>query len=70
MADKPVTKFEMNFRMSKEEFKIDNKMHKYKLITPWLAINQRNYLTYINEKLNLNKVMQNNLLSNFKGLGI
>jgi len=36
----------------------------------WLPIKQENYLDYINSKIDLNKVLQNNILEVFKGMGI
>ncbi len=45
-------------------------LNKYKITTPWLAINQENYKKYKEGQFDLNKQMQNNLLANFKDLGI
>ncbi len=62
--------FEKELTIQEEDFFVDDNLYEYSFYTLWLAINQKNYLSYINKKLDLNKVLQNNVLSNFKGLGI
>jgi hypothetical protein len=68
--DETITHFETSLELKKEPFLIDENLYSYQFITPWLAVNQKNYLQYINKKLDLDRVLQNNLLSCFKGLGI
>ena len=58
------------FEEYKDEFKIDTDLHEYEFQTTWLALNQENYPKYKKGEIDLNKQIQNNLLSNFKGLGI
>ncbi|OON95300.1 MAG: hypothetical protein ATN36_08800 [Epulopiscium sp. Nele67-Bin005] len=61
---------EKNLRETNDNFAIDTKMYNYKFITPWLALNQENFKLYKEESFDLNKQLQNNILSNFKDLGI
>ncbi|OON98955.1 MAG: hypothetical protein ATN35_00425 [Epulopiscium sp. Nele67-Bin004] len=51
-------------------FEVSTQLHRYKLQTPWIAINQENYKRYRAGEFDLNRQMQNNILSNFKDLGI
>ena len=53
-----------------EEMFVDTQLHEYKFRSMWLPITQRNYHGYKNGTLNLNKVLQNNILTNFKGFNI
>src|SRR4030042_2626199 len=62
--------FETQLNIKEEDFFVDDNLYEYIFYSLWLPINQKNYLNYINKKLDLNKVMQNNMLSNFKGLGL
>lgn len=61
---------QLNFEEYKDEFKVDTDLHQYQFETIWLALNQENYPKYRHGEIDLNKQIQNNLLSNFKGLGI
>ena len=51
-------------------------MYNYRFLTPWFALNEKNYATFIKmkdfreKKLFLNKILIGNLLSMCKGLGI
>lgn len=65
-----ITNFETSLSVNDEKFEIEDNLHAYNFESLWLAVNQKNYLQYINQKLDLNKVLQNNILTNFKGLGI
>jgi hypothetical protein len=53
-----------------EEMFVDNELHKYKFRTMWLPITQRNFQDYKNGTLELNTVLRNNILTNFKGFQI
>lgn len=53
-----------------EDFFVDEKLHKYRFETIWLALNQENYIKYLAGEFDIDRQIQNNLLSNFKGLGI
>ena len=53
-----------------DDFSVDSELHEYEFQSIWLALNQNNYSKYINGEIDLNKQIQNNILSNFKGLGI
>lgn len=62
--------FETQLNIKEEDFFVDDNLHEYHFYSLWLPVNQKNYLKYINKKLDLNKVLQNNILTNFKGLNI
>jgi hypothetical protein len=62
--------FETQFAIMEEDFTVVDELFKYKFENLWLAINQKNYIDYINKNLDLNRVLQNNILTNFKNLGI
>ena len=63
--------YEKNFRMEESE-----KQQSYKIITPWLALNQKNYKKYKEikdqkeKKIFLNKILIGNILSMCKSFGI
>ena len=63
--------YEKNFEMEESE-----KLHSYKIITPWLALNQKNYHKYKEidnqkeRKIFLNKILIGNILSMSKNFGI
>lgn len=52
------------------KFEVQETLYRYTLVTPWIAINQQNYSRYKAGEFDLNRQMQNNLLSNFKDVGI
>jgi len=62
--------FETQFHVQNEEFFVDEILHKYIFESIWLPVNQKNYLSFINSKLDFNKILQNHILANFKGLGV
>ncbi|MBI5229435.1 hypothetical protein HY991_04950 [Candidatus Micrarchaeota archaeon] len=54
---------------------LDTELHTYEFITPWIALNRRNYEAYQNanaenRKRLLEKILIGNVLSSLKGLGI
>jgi len=53
-----------------EDMYVDDELHKYKFRSMWLPITQRNFSDYKNGTLDLNVVLRNNILSNFKGFQI
>lgn len=63
--------YEKNFQMEESE-----KLQSYKIITPWLALNQKNYKKYKEikdqkeKKIFLNKILIGNILSMCKSFGI
>ncbi len=62
--------FETSLSMNNFELMIDDNLYSYDFDSLWLPVNQKNYLSYINKKLDLNKVLQNHILTNLKGFGI
>jgi hypothetical protein len=61
--------FETSLSLNNYNLFIDDNLHSYRFETLWLPVNQKNYLSYINKKLDLNKVLQNHILTNIKGFG-
>jgi len=63
--------FEKEFQLEETE-----KLHQYQFITPWLALNQKNYPKYMKikddkeRKILLNKILIGNILSMAKSFGI
>lgn len=70
LGNQTINHFETNLAIAEKDFFVDDNLFQYIFDSYWLAVNQKNYLKYINNRLNLNKVLQNNILTNFKGLGI
>jgi len=70
IGDKVLKNFETKLEIKDEVMKVEEELYTYKFLSPWLPINQKNKKKYIEGELDLNKVLTNNLLSNFKGLGI
>ena len=58
------------------DIKTTTQQHKYKFISPWIGLNQKNYQKYKkidntrDKKILLNKILIGNILSMCKGLGI
>lgn len=69
ITDRQLYKKEYNVRVTPEEYH-------YKIITPWLSLNSKNYQIYMqlnnwkDKKILLNKILIGNILSMCKGLGI
>ncbi len=70
IGEKEIFHFETGFILSDEEFNVVDSLHEYFFDSFWLPVNQKNFNDYIQGKLDLNRVLQNNILTNFKGLGI
>lgn len=64
---RPVDHFETSLVVSEEEFEVSDDLFEYCFESLWLCVNQNNYMDYINRKLDLNRVLTNHLLTNFKG---
>ncbi|SHH49091.1 CRISPR-associated endonuclease Cas6 [Tepidibacter thalassicus] len=67
---KIIKNFRTQIIIDNKEFEVADELFSYKFITPWLALNQNNYLKFKKGEFDLNKQIQNNILSNFKDLGI
>lgn len=66
-----IEKFETKLSIKEEEFYVAEELFSYKFDSIWLALNQENYKKYLKEEeFNLDKILTNNILSNFKGCGI
>lgn len=65
-----ISEFETELSIKDKKFLVDDELHSYKFDSIWLALNDKNHIKYKKGELNLNKVLQNNILSNFKGCGI
>lgn len=70
LAGKTIKIVNKELKLNEPKFEVQDKLYKYTLATPWIALNQQNYEKYINGGFDLSRQMQNNLLSNFKDLGI
>ncbi|MBN2535684.1 MAG: hypothetical protein JXB88_22590 [Spirochaetales bacterium] len=68
--DRVFSHFETSLHVLEEEFSVSEDLYSYVFDSYWLPVNQRNYMQYINNRLDLDRVLRNNLLTNFKGLGI
>lgn len=62
--------FNKHLYFKNEEFEVRDELFLYKFITPWLALNENNYMLFKKGELDLNRLLQNNILSNFKGCDI
>lgn len=65
-----IKNFETSVTLSDEDFIVSEDLHEYGFESLWLCVNQNNYMNYINQKLDLNQVLVNHLLTNFKGYNI
>lgn len=70
IRDKQLTGFEASLRIKDEELVVADELYAYQFDSCWLPVNQHNYLDFINDKLDLDRVLRNNILTNFKGLGV
>ncbi|MBS7631719.1 hypothetical protein KEJ47_09190 [Candidatus Bathyarchaeota archaeon] len=66
--------FEKNLKIQNLEFGISDKKWKYRFISPWLALSQRNYVRFNsldveNKRKLLSSILIGNILSASKGLG-
>lgn len=70
IGDKVLKNFETKLEIKDEYMAVEEELYTYNFLSPWLPINQKNKKRYIKGELDLNKVLINNILSNFKGLSI
>ncbi len=68
--DKRYTKFEKQLSVNNFDLSFNTNFVTYHFDSPWLPIKQENYLDFINNKIDLNKILQNNILEIFKSLNI
>lgn len=62
--------FETSIEVRDELFSVEDELYSYRFITPWIALSQKNHHRFRKGEIDLNRMAQNNLLSNFKGLGV
>lgn len=62
--------FETNLTLKQVNFEVIEKLNSYHFDSVWLPLNEKNYRRYLKGDLDLNVALQNNLLSDLKGLGI
>jgi hypothetical protein len=65
--------YEKSVTVEEQDFGLSEKFHLYRFVTPWIALNQQNYLRYLDSDRNgrtelLRKTLTSNLLSASKGL--
>ncbi len=65
-----ITGFRTNLEVYEEEFEVKDELYSYTFETPWLALNSDNYKKYKDGNFDLDKQLQNNILSNFKDCNI
>ncbi len=70
LENKKINILGKEFRLLDEDFEVTDEFYKYKFRSIWLPINQKNIKEYREGKLDLDKVLRNNILSNFKGAEI
>lgn len=68
--DKIYPVIESSIEMKEQTFGVCDELYEYQLVSPWLALNQKNTQAYFDGEYPLNKAMINNLLGDMKGLGI
>lgn len=68
IGNREISHFETSFAVVNEEFAVTSSLYQYQFGSLWLPVNKGNYMNYINGKLDLNRVLQNHILTNFKSL--
>lgn len=61
-----IKNFKNKIDIYEEDFEVVEQLYSYEFETPWLALNDVNYKKYKKGEFDLNKQLQNNILSNFK----
>jgi len=70
IGERNINDFEIKVKVKKEKLIVDDELHTYSFSSPWLPLNQNNINKYYENKSNLNHILQNHILTNFKGLNI
>lgn len=70
IGEEKFTGFEKKIEVLDQEFQVTEKIFKYKFKTMWIALNKENYIAFKNKNIDLNKLLRNQILANFSGLGI
>ena len=70
IGDDQIVEFETQLDLRLEELKVTDELYSYRFETPWLPINQKNISDYRKGKLDLDRVLTNNILTVFKGIKI
>ncbi|MBD3287458.1 DNA repair protein [candidate division KSB1 bacterium] len=73
IADAVIPITEKSITVSEQKFGLDKELHFYKFVSPWLALNQKNYHSYRNADYHgkfdlLNRILVGNLLSMSKAM--
>lgn len=73
MGNKNYTIFDKSIKLTFEKFGINHEYKRYRFITPWLALSQKNYIKFQNSNIRekndlLKKIIVGNILSSAKGL--
>ncbi|HOK57846.1 MAG TPA: CRISPR-associated endonuclease Cas6 [Methanothrix sp.] len=75
LGDRSYSVVERHICLRRERFGCAGELHAYRFVTPWLALNQENYMRYADaaswyeRKEILRKILVGNILSAAKGLG-
>lgn len=70
IAGNIIKEFDTSFKMYEQDFAVKDELYSYEFKTPWLALNTENYKKYKRNEFDLDKQLQNNILSNFKDCNI
>lgn len=70
IGEERITNFEKELKVIDQKFNVSNKIFKYKFKTMWIGLNKKNYEAYRKKEIDLNKLLRNQILANFSGLGI
>ena len=65
-----LSNFEISLKIVQVNMQVEDSLYSYQFNSIWLPLNDKNYRIYKQGKFDLNKALQNNLLSDLKGLGI
>ncbi len=70
LNEKTYTIVSTEIDLRKQAFTVTDRVYRYRFKTIWAPLNSKNHILYRQGRLDLNRALQNNLLSDLKGLGI
>lgn len=70
ITDREISLKGIEYEDFSHDFEVGDDTHRYEFGTIYLALNKENYKKYVSGEIDLDRCIQNNLLSNFKNLGI
>lgn len=60
----------IDFELKDESIYVSDEFYKYEFISPWLALNKKNFENYINDEIDFDRIMIGNMITVFKGLKV